>query len=380
MARARWLRWLGACVVSVSLGACTDGEQAASVASPASESALPSAPDLASGVAGRPADEPGCAVGVAAGDGAATAAYGLADLETGRPIDDATLFDLGSVSKQLTGALVLELVADRTLALDHTVGAHLSEVTGPASRVTIEQLLHHRSGIPDYTNRLRQRLDDAATQADAIESIARAPLAFEPGSRFRYSNSNFVLLAEIADRSADPPFADLVADRVLAPAGMSTAFVHDYRDTPLPMATSYRRTGADDFVPLRWRWSQVGDGAVHASITDVLAWGRHLLEPARLSAFIDGAEPVSASGASRYGAGVFVREVRGRPVVDHDGTWQGFVSYVAVFPDDGITVAALCNRLDADPYRLALDALRTGVTRGGCSGCRGTGSWGPTRP
>ena len=357
MARARWLRWVGPLVLLVSGVSCSDGEQASSVASPADESASPAAPDLEPLVADRPGDQPGCAVGVGDGEGEATAAYGLADLGAGRPIDDATLFDLGSVSKQITGALVLELVADGTLALDDTVGPHLSEVTGPASRVTIEQLLHHRSGIPDYTNRLPQRLDVEATQADAIDTVARAALVFEPGSRFSYSNTNYVLLAEIAHRAAGPPFADLVADRVLGPAGMSTAFVHDYRDTPSPMAISYRRDGAGGFVPLRWRWNQVGDGAVHASITDLLAWGRYLLDSARLPRFVDGAEPVGGSGANRYGAGVFVHERRGRPVVDHDGTWQGFVSYVAVFPDDGVAVAALCNRLDADPVRLALDAL-----------------------
>ena len=357
---------VAAVLVSVALGACSDDEEptSASDVAPSTSSTSASAGGIESVVANREADEPGCAVGVADEGESEIAVFGLADVESARPIDETTLFDIGSVSKQFTASVVLGLVDDGVLTPADTVASWLPDVTGPAGDVTIEQLLHHRSGIPDYTNRLLQNglsLESEATQADAIESVAVTPLDFAPGSRFSYSNTNYVLLAEIAQRAGGEPFVDLVAARVLEPAGMSTAFVHDYSATPAPMATSYEPGPGDDFVALIWRWTQVGDGAIHASVTDMLAWGRYLLEPQSSTPLVSrlaaGSEPVSDGNLDSYGAGVFVTELEGRPVVEHRGEWQGFVTYFAVVPDDGLTVTALCNRTDADPRRLAVDAL-----------------------
>ena len=305
--------------------------------------------------AGRPGNEPGCAVGVGDETDAATTAFGVADIDTGLPNDASTLFDLGSISKQFTGAVILGLVEDGAVTLDDTVRSWLPEVGGPAGDVALRHLLHHRSGIPDYVFLLLEDgvgFDAEATQADAIESVAAAPLEFEPGSQFKYSNSNYVLLAEVAQRAAEQPFTELVHLGLFQPAGMATAIVSDYHSSSPVVATSYSHDGPE-FVAHRWRWTPVGDGAIHASITDMLAWGRYLLT--HVDPFIDEAEP--ADGGRLYGAGVWVEEIDGHDVVWHSGSWQGFVSYFAVIPDEGLTVAVLCNRADADLAGLAADAL-----------------------
>jgi CubicO group peptidase (beta-lactamase class C family) len=304
---------------------------------------------------GRPGNEPGCAVGVSDGTDTATTAFGLADIDTGLPHDGSTLFDLGSISKQFTGAVILDLVDEGAVTLDDTVRSWLPEVGGPAGDVTLRQLLHHRSGIPDYIFLLLADgvgFDVEATQDDAIESVAAAPLEFEPGSRFEYSNSNYVLLAEVAQRAAEQPFTELVHLRLFQPAGMTSAIVSDYRSGSPLVATSYLHDGPE-FLAQRWRWTPVGDGAIHASITDMLAWGRYLLT--HVDPFIDEAEP--ADGGKLYGAGVWVEEIDGRDVVWHGGGWQGFHSYFAVIPEEGLTVAALCNRADANSAGVAGSAL-----------------------
>jgi CubicO group peptidase (beta-lactamase class C family) len=364
--------------VSILLGACGSDGAAASgttntTAAPAQTAAAPAATttdapaettttveprpprSIESVSAGRPGNEPGCAVGVSDGTDTATTAFGLADVETGVPHDASTLFDLGSISKQFTSGVILGLVEEGAVTLDDTVRTWLPEVGGPAGDVTLRQLLHHRSGIPDYIFLILADgigFDVEATQADAIESVAAAPLDFEPGSRFEYSNSNYVLLAEVAQRAAEQPFAELVQRRFLQPAGMATAFVSDYRSTPPGVATSYSHDGPE-FLAQRWRWSPVGDGAIHASVTDMLAWGRYLLT--HVDPFIDEAEP--ADDGRLYGAGVWVEEIDSREVVWHGGSWQGFHSYFAVIPDEGLTVAALCNRADANSSGVAGSAL-----------------------
>lgn len=356
--------------VSIVLGACgSDGAAVSSTTTaapaqtttvaPAETTTTAEAEVLARSIesvsAGRPGNEPGCAVGVGDESAAATTAFGVADIDTGLPLDASTLFDLGSISKQFTGAVILGLVDDGALTLDDTVRSWLPEVGGPAGDVALRHLLHHRSGIPDYVFLLLADgigFDVAATQADAIESVAAAPLDFEPGSQFEYSNSNYMLLAEVAQRAAGQTFTELVLLRSFQPAGMATAIVSDYQSSSPVVATSYAHDGPE-FVAHHWRWSPVGDGAIHASITDMLAWGRYLLT--HLDPFID--EPEPADGGRLYGAGVWVEEIDGHDVVWHSGGWQGFVSYFAVIPDEALTVAVLCNRADADWAGVAADAL-----------------------
>ena len=314
-----------------------------------------SAHSIESVSAGHPGNEPGCAVGVGDETDSATTAFGVADIGTGLPNDASTMFDLGSTSKQFTGGVILDLVEEGAVTLDDTVRSWLPEVGGPAGDVALRHLLHHRSGIPDYVFLLLENgigFDAEPTQADAIASVAAAPLEFEPDSQFKYSNSNYVLLAEVAQRAAEQPFTELVHLGLFQPAGMATAIVSDYHSSSPVVATSYSHDGPE-FVPIRWRWTPVGDGAIHASVTDMLAWGRYLLT--HVDPFIDEAEP--ADGGRLYGAGVWVEEIDGHEVVWHSGAWQGFITYFAVIPDEGLTVAVLCNRADADFAGLAATAL-----------------------
>lgn len=314
-----------------------------------------------------PSDEPGCAVGVAGPDGvASTATHGVADLATGDPIGSGTVFDLASVSKQLTGATVLGLVDDGVLALDDEIGRYLPELPEVMASVTIGRLLHHQSGIPDYTGPLVESgrpLEGPATQGETVELlVGMDELDAPPGETFAYSNSGYVLLAEVVQRVEGRPFAEVLEELVLTPAGMATAFVHDYVEArPVPAAaTSY---ASPDEEPVRWRWSQVGDGAVHATVGDLLAWGRYLLDDgdgrSLAEVMFDGAVDVGDDSRTVYGAGLFRSEVDGRTVYGHDGAWQAFASSFAVAPDDGAVVAVLCNRDDVDPTALAERALDT---------------------
>lgn len=217
------------------------------------------------------ADDPGCAVTVRRGDDVVwTDAAGLADVELGEPIDDETVFDIGSTSKIFTATLVLDLVATGELALDDTVADHLAGLPAWAERVTVEQLLHHTSGIPDYISLLYDEgyVDaDRTTVQDAFDALSGVALEREPGRRFAYTNSGYLLLAEMAGAATGQDPAAAIAERVFARYDLD-AELDPVTDDPR-RATSYVRAGGG------WRdadsaWEQVGDGAVQTTPVELV--------------------------------------------------------------------------------------------------------------
>ena len=135
---------------------------------------------------------------------------GLAVVEPETPITAETAFNIGSISKQFTALTVALLAEEGRLSLDDTVAEHLDGYPDWARRVTLDQLVHHTSGIPEIEDLMQAEgvwIEMDATQADLLEAIARAEaLGFEPGSRWAYSNSNYLLLAAVAEAAPVGPF------------------------------------------------------------------------------------------------------------------------------------------------------------------------------
>ena len=171
--------------------------------------------------------------------------YGLANLERAEPITPDTRFLLGSVSKQFT-ALAVMILADRgRLRYDAPIATYLPEFSGRAGRITVEELLHHQGGLPEYEQLFVDRgLVDRdwprsvttppsrfePTAPDALDLLARADsLEFAPGSRFEYSNSGYMVLAQIVARVSGQRFADFLRENVFAPLGMRETVLYDER-------------------------------------------------------------------------------------------------------------------------------------------------------
>jgi CubicO group peptidase (beta-lactamase class C family) len=138
----------------------------------------------------------------------------MADLRTGTRITPDTVFDIGSISKQFTATAVLLLAGAGTLSLDDPLAKHLGGLPAWSHRVTLAQLMHHTSGIPDYQQRLLDEghpVSEPTTQQQALQTLAAVRrLAFSPGSAWEYSNSNYLLLA---DSVAARPLGGQLPDR-----------------------------------------------------------------------------------------------------------------------------------------------------------------------
>ncbi|OOK77667.1 beta-lactamase family protein [Mycobacterium kansasii] len=230
------------------------------------------------------AEEPGCsaAVGVE-GKVVWTGVRGIADLATGTKITADTVFDIGSVAKQFTATAILLLVDAGRLALSDPLAQYVPDLPDWAATVTVAELMHQTSGIPDYIGLLEEQgyqSTDRTTQAQALQALAAAPeLGFRPGAHFEYSNSNYLLLGEIVRRVSGHPLPEFLSTEVFQPLGLAMA-VDPVGKIP-DKAVSYDKgdTGSQ-FRVLDSPWEQIGDGPSRPRPANSCD-GRTTTEPAR---------------------------------------------------------------------------------------------------
>ncbi|MGI9040162.1 MAG: serine hydrolase domain-containing protein [Gemmatimonadales bacterium] len=309
-------------------------------------------------------NSPGCTLGVYR-DGRVVYAkgYGSGNLELGAPLTPASVFDIGSTSKQFTAMSVLLLAREGKLGLDDEVRRYVPSLPSYGAPITIRHLLHHTSGIRDYTTLFTlagERTENWTTDDDALDLIVRQrALNFPPGSQWQYSNSGYFLLSLVVERVSGQSLRRFAHARIFQPLGMTHSHFHDDHGMVVPnRATGY--VAADSAGPFRIEMSdfeQTGDGSVFTTVEDLLQWDENFYSarvggPAVLARMIqpgklDGGDPLD------YAAGLFVGTYRGLQTVEHGGSWAGYRSQLLRFPTQHVSVACLCNLGTADPDGLA---------------------------
>ncbi|AHG93029.1 beta-lactamase (plasmid) [Gemmatirosa kalamazoonensis] len=277
-------------------------------------------------------------------------AYGLARLDPRTPATPAMRYGIGSISKQFTAAAVLLLQEEGKLRLDDPVERWVPGLTRGRD-VTIRQLLSHTSGYQDfwpqdYVPPEMQR----PVSADAILARwAKRPLDFEPGTRWQYSNTNFVIAALAVEKASGVPFWQFVKTRLLDPLGIA-AVDFDTRGPSAVEPQGYLRYGLGPLRPAiptgaGWMW---GAGELAMTARDLAAWDRSVIEQRLLrpESYRELERDVLlASGVSSgYGLGVDVGTTAGHRAISHGGEVAGFVAQNIVFPDDSAAVVVLTNQ------------------------------------
>lgn len=297
---------------------------------------------------------PGIVIAVVDGDAPPIIqAYGLANLASGAPVDKHTRFEIGSITKQFTAAAVLQLAAAGKLSLRDRLGGYVPEYAAGRD-VSIEQLLHQVSGIPDYTNGADfDRI--AATRRGSFDAmlarIATKPLNFVPGTHWEYSNTNYVLLGKIVERVSKMSWEQYIRTRVFARAGMtSSGFMDDERTLP-DMATGYEtRNGKVVRASSAGGWAGAA-GAIVSTATDMLKWDDALFAGKVVSrrdlALMTAPGRLSNGQPTSYGFGLDIERQNGQVVFEHEGGTPGFGALSAVYPGLHEAIVVLGNNSHA---------------------------------
>jgi CubicO group peptidase (beta-lactamase class C family) len=282
----------------------------------------------------------------------------MADIEHGVAISPATVFDVGSVSKQFTAFAIYLLAQEGKLSLDDDVRKYLPELNDFGKTITIQHLLHHTSGLRDHNSLLGltgRMYDDVLTEDDILNVAWRQKaLNFVPGDEFLYSNTGYVLLGLIAQRVSGQSLARFAKERIFDPLGMRHTQVHEnYGDLLRGRAYSYEKGVDDRYRYIALSASYVGAGGVFTTVRDMMRWdrnlydgnvgGRELVEQMQVPALLNGDREIF------YASGFFVGRYRGLETVEHAGVNAGYRAELLRFPEQRFSVVLLCNADDVDP-------------------------------
>lgn len=290
--------------------------------------------------------------------------YGSANLEWKIANDGDTKFRLGSVTKQFTGAAILLLQERGKVKLDAPIKTYLPDVPVAWDKVTVRNLLTHSSGIPNFTS-----FDDyaklktlAATTDSLIARFRDKPLDFQPGEKYAYSNSGYILLTAIVEKASGQPYAAFLADNIFKPLGM-TDTGYDSHATIIPRRAAGYSPSPQGVVNTDYLDMTIpqGAGALYSTSHDLLKWqrglfGGKLLKPDSLKAYL-------TPFKDNYALGVTVVTADGSTTVSHGGGIEGFNTWLGYDPDRKLTVVVLANLNGDAPGRLG-QAMFT-LARGG---------------
>jgi CubicO group peptidase (beta-lactamase class C family) len=277
-------------------------------------------------------------------------AYGKARLDPAVDARPDMRYSIGSVSKQLLAGVTMLLVQEGKLSLDDRVSKYLPDLTR-AGEVTIRELLTHTSGYQDYypQDYVAPFMLKPVTAAQILDQWARKPLDFDPGTRWQYSNTNYVIAGRIVERVTGAPFFEFLSSRVLQPLGMTSAINLAEQTLGPRDAAGYTRfaLGPPRPAPPEGRGWLFAAGELAMTPHDLALWDISLMEhklltPASIDAMTAPAR-LRNGAPTDYALGIGVTDAGGHPKWQHGGAVSGFVSLNTVWPDRKAAVVVFAN-------------------------------------
>src|SRR6476660_2833586 len=270
--------------------------------------------------------------------------YGFANLEWDVPNTPTTKFRLGSITKQFTAASILLLEERGKLKVEGPVKKYMPDAPAAWDKVTIFHVLTHTSGIPSFTSfpEFRSKEAHAMTPQQLVDWFRDKPLEFEPGTKWNYSNSGYVLLGYLIEKISGQSYIDFLQQNIFTPLGMKDSG-YDSNSTVIAHRAAGYAPGKDGpenagFVHMSIPFSA---GALYSTTEDLLRWeqglfGGKVLKPESLV-------KMTTPFKQDYAFGLGVSTQNGHKMIAHDGGIQGFNTSLAYFPDDKLVVAVLAN-------------------------------------
>ncbi|MEL6938823.1 MAG: serine hydrolase domain-containing protein [Cyanobacteria bacterium J06598_1] len=292
-----------------------------------------------------------------------TTGYGMLDRELNVHTRPSSIFPIASMSKPLTATAIMLLVQDGRVDLDAPIGTYLADVPEHWSAITVRHLLSHTSGLSEGVY-----ADDLFVAPDEfVEKAAIAPLNFQPGESWMYSNTGYSLASIIVETVSQQSFDAFMSARIFEPLGMTQT--HAIRDSYLfsNRAMGYLETEDGSLEPVSefFRYSLLhkimpglqGAGSVTSTVLDLARWEialqkEQFLTPA-VQAEMQQVGILNSGRVSEYGLGWFFREINGHSSFSHGGNLWGYSTSISRFPDDRLAVIVLTNKDGEDGDQLA---------------------------
>jgi CubicO group peptidase (beta-lactamase class C family) len=281
--------------------------------------------------------------------------YGFADLEWDVPNSPTTKFRLGSVTKQFTAASILLLEERGKLSVNELVKKYIPDTPAAWDKITIFNLLTHTSGIPNFTSfpEYRKMEPFPATPEQLVALFRDKPLDFQPGERWSYSNSGYVLLGYLIEKISGESYEKFVQENIFTPLGMkdsgydsNSAIIPHRARGYLPGPGGIANAGYIDMtIPF-------SAGSLYSTTEDLLRWGQGLFGGKLLSA--ESLRKMTTPFKQNYAFGLGVNTLHGHPIIAHDGGIEGFSTIIQYFPEDKLTVVVLGNLNGEAPTDIAV--------------------------
>lgn len=278
--------------------------------------------------------------------------YGMANMEWNIPVETDTKFRLGSITKQFTSMLILQLVQEGKIKLEGKLTDYLPDYRkDTGDRITIHQLLNHTSGIPSYTgqpNFFRDVSRNPYGVSDFVKKYASGDLEFEPGAKFNYNNSGYFLLGAIVERITGKPYEQALKERIFDPLGMKNTG-YDHHDTILAKRASGYERRPGGFINALYLDMSIpySAGSLYSTVEDLYLWDQALYTDKLLSAQLK--EVMYKPGLANYAYGWAVMKrplgAQGEPVsiIEHGGGINGFNTLITRFPESKNLIVLLNN-------------------------------------
>ncbi|MGD0922744.1 MAG: serine hydrolase [Terriglobia bacterium] len=280
--------------------------------------------------------------------------YGFANLEWEVRNSPTTRFRLGSITKQFTAACILLLEERGKLKVDDPVKKYMTDAPAAWDKVTLFNLLTHTSGIPGFTEFPDYASSEAiATTPERLVARFRdKPLEFQPGEKWNYSNSGYVLLGYLIEKISQQSYSQFVQENIFNPLGMkdsgydsNSAIIPHRASGYTPSTKGVMNTG---FIDMSIPFSA---GGLYSTTEDLLRWEQGLMGGKLLSSA--SLQKMTTPFKNDYAFGLAVRTVNGHKLIEHGGEIEGFNTELAYYPEDRLTVVVLANLNGQAPEQIA---------------------------
>ncbi len=302
---------------------------------------------------------PGCAVAVVSeGELLFSGGYGIANLDYGIPISPDSRFMVASLSKQFTAASLLMMEQEGLLDPDEDIRPHIPELQHFDAPITARQLMHHTSGLRDLYHLLSLAdigLDNTTTREQVLEMISRQQrLNFSPGSRYLYSNTGYILMAELAEKLTGMSLNEYTRKHFLDPIGMDDTHWHDDTGRIVPnRVTSYRPRSFGPGRFYRDNLDRIGARGLFTTVRDFAKWEANFTE--NRSNLENFSEKMTRAGFVRqrytinYASGLRINWYKDQRTIGHGGSYMGFRTDYLRFPQHQFAVIVFCNQSSINP-------------------------------